>query len=142
MPMIAWVHAWLLKWSKCCPDKTPRIPFGSNDHKDAGDFKGAYEILMGLCKADLRCLDAHSHLGKLWFDSRPMLAIRHYEVGFRIGELSLGENLDGVLPWGHIDNRPFLRCMNGFALCLWRLGRFKEAEEIYNRLLWLNPTDN
>jgi hypothetical protein len=26
---------------------------------------------------------------------------------------------DGVLPWGQIDNRPFLRCMHGFGLCLW-----------------------
>ena len=48
----------------------------------------------------------------------------------------------GVLPWGRIDNRPFLRCMNGFGLCLWRLGRFEEAERVFDRMLWLNPTDN
>jgi hypothetical protein len=65
-----------------------------------------------------------------------------YEAGFRIGELSLGEGLDGVVPWGWIDNRPFLRCMNGFGLCLWRLGRFGEAGRIFDRMLWLNPSDN
>ena len=32
----------------------------------------------------------------------PELAIRHYEVGLRIGDLSLGDNFDGVLLWGHI----------------------------------------
>jgi hypothetical protein len=27
-------------------------------------------------------------------------------------------------------------------LCLWRLGNFKEAEHVFDRVLWLNPTDN
>jgi hypothetical protein len=103
---------------------------------------GAYKVLMELCGADLRCLDAHAHLGNLAFDRIAGDAIRHYEVGFRIGELSLPEGFDGVLPWGHIDNRPFLRCMHGFGLCLWRLGRFEEAHRILNRMLWLNPSDN
>ena len=76
---------------------------------------------MDLCQADLRCLDAHAHLGNSVFDWRPEEAIRHYEAGVRIGELSLGEGFDGLLPWGWIDNRPFLRCMHGFGLCLWRL---------------------
>ena len=118
-------------------------PIGeSNDCRDSGDFDGAYKILMDLCQADLRCLDAHSHLGNFVFDHRPKDAIRHYEVGFRIGELSLGDGFDGVLPWGWIDNRPFLRCMHGFGLCLWRLKRFGEAAGIFDRMLWLNPSDN
>jgi hypothetical protein len=69
-------------------------------------------------------------------------AAGHYEMGFRIGELALPEGFNGVLPWGHIDNRPFLRCMAGFGLCLWRLGRFSEAGQIFERMLWLNPSDN
>jgi tetratricopeptide (TPR) repeat protein len=118
-------------------------PIGeSNDRKDSGDRAGAYKILMDLCQADLRCLDAHAHLGNLVFDGRPEDAIRHYEAGFRIGELSFGEGFDGVLPWGWIDNRPLLRCMHGFGLCLWRLGRFEEAGRIFDRMLWLNPSDN
>jgi hypothetical protein len=118
-------------------------PIGeANDRRDTGDGDGAYTILMNLCQADLRCLDAHAHLGNMVFDSRPKDATRHYEAGFRIGELSLGETFDGVLPWGWLDNRPFLRCMHGFGLCLWRLGRFQEAAAIFDRMLWLNPTDN
>ncbi|MDA2927581.1 hypothetical protein MYX78_10205 [Acidobacteria bacterium AH-259-G07] len=42
---------------------------------------------------------------------------------------------------GRIDNRPFLRCMHGYGLCLWRLGHFDEAESIFDRMLWLNPSD-
>ena len=72
----------------------------------------------------------------------PDFAIRHYEVGLRIGELSLGDHFDGGLHWGNIDNRPFLRCMHGYGLCLWRLGRFEEAGGVFERILWLNPSDN
>ena len=122
------------------PDSDPVIE--SNDRKDSGDRVGARKILMDLCQADLRCLDAHAHLGNLVFDGLPEEAIRHYETGFRIGELSLGKNFEGLLPWGMIDNRPFLRCMNGFGLCLWRLDRFEEAARIFERMLWLNPSDN
>jgi hypothetical protein len=125
------------------PDDPFSDPIGeSNDRKDFGDSAVAYKLLMDLCQADLRCLDAHSHLGNFVFDCRPKDAIRHYEAGFRIGELSLGEGFDGVLPWGWIDNRPFLRCMHGFWVCLWRLRRFEEAERIFDRMLWLNPSDN
>lgn len=114
----------------------------SNDLKEAGDEAGARALLMELCQADLRCLDAHAHLGNLAFGSRPRDAIRHYEVGLRIGELSLPPSFEGLLPWSRIDNRPFLRCMHGYGLCLWRLDRHKEAERIFERMLWLNPTDN
>ena len=114
----------------------------SNDLKDAGDTVSAREVLMDLCEADLRCLDAHAHLGNLAFDLGAEGAIRHYEVGVRIGELSLGDRFDGVLSWGLIDNRPFLRCLYGWGLCLWRLGRFNEAASVFERILWLNPSDN
>jgi hypothetical protein len=56
--------------------------------------------------------------------------------------LSLGEGFDGVLAWGLIDNRPFLRCLQGYALCLWRLQRWDEAERVLDGMLWLNPSDN
>jgi len=60
----------------------------------------------------------------------------------RIGELSLGAGFDGVMSWGWIDNRPFLRCMGGYGLCLWRLGKMTEATAVFERMLWLNPSDN
>ncbi len=125
------------------PDDPESDPINeSNELKDSGDPRGARALLMKLCEADLRCLDAHAHLGNLAFDHAPKEAIRHYEAGVRIGELSLGSEFDGVLPWGLIDNRPFLRCMQGFGLCHWRLGRFEEAQAIFDRMLWLNPSDN
>lgn len=113
----------------------------SNDAKATGDHGTARRILMQLCEADLRCLDAHAHLGNFTF-GEPEHAIRHYDVGVRIGELSLGPAFEGVLSWGYVDNRPFLRCLHGYGLCCWRLGRFEDAERVFERMLWLNPSDN
>jgi hypothetical protein len=112
------------------------------ERKEAGDYGEARRRLMDLLEADLRCLDAHAHLGLFAFAHNPAMAIRHFEAGVRIGELSLGKDFQGLLPWGHVENRPFLRCLHGYGLCLRRLGRFDEAEEIFTRLLWLNPADN
>lgn len=108
----------------------------------AGDPAAAREILMKLLAQDLRCLDAHAHLGNFAFDHGPAEALRHYEMGVSIGTLSLGEGFDGVLAWGLIDNRPFLRCLNGVGLCAWRLGDLRAAAHVFQRMLWLNPSDN
>jgi hypothetical protein len=145
-PIVAWGPRQECEMEQVLPGQDPEAsydPIGeSNDRKDSGDPGGAHEILMQLCQADLRCLDAHAHLGLMAFDHWPKKALRHYEVGFRIGEMSLGQGFDGVLPWGWIDNRPFFRCMHGYGLCLWRLGRFEEAAAVFDRMLWLNPSDN
>jgi len=109
---------------------------------EAGDAIGACELLMETLGRDLRCLDAHAHLGNLEFDHSPERAILHYEIGMRIGELSLPESFAGMLLWGHITNRPYLRCLHGYALCLWRLGQRPQAEQVFDRILSLNPPDN
>jgi len=146
-PIISYGPRSEFEMEQVLPGEDPDNPFDdpitrSNDLKDTGERGEAEKILMELCQADLRCLDAHSHLGNLVFDYSPQEAVRHYEVSLRIGKLSLGNDFIGVLLWGHIDNRPFLRCMHGFGLCLWRLERFDEAERVFDRMLWLNPSDN
>lgn len=146
-PIIARGPRQAFEMEQVLPGAEPEDPFSdpiteSNDLKDAGDGEGAHKILMKLCQADLRCLDAHAHLGNFVFENRPAVAMRHYEVGLRIGELSLGDDFSGLLEWGHVDNRPFLRCMHGCGLCLWRFGRFEQAERLFDRMLWFDPSDN
>ncbi|MGH9204838.1 MAG: hypothetical protein ACRD2A_26735, partial [Vicinamibacterales bacterium] len=58
------------------PGQDPDDPFAdpiteSNDLQDAGDRMEAHKILMELCQSDLRCLDAHAHLGNFVFDRSP-----------------------------------------------------------------------
>jgi hypothetical protein len=115
--IIAWGPRQSYEMEQVLPIGDPGDPDGdpivrSNDLKNAGHSTAALRILMDLCEVDFRCLDAHSHLGNMVFEDDPAKALRDYEVGMRIGELSLDGLGDGVLPWGWIDNRPWLRCLN------------------------------
>ena len=90
-PIIAHGPRPTFEMEQVLPGEDPDNPFDdpitrSNDLKDAGHGAEAKKILMELCRADLRCLDAHSHLGNFVFDQWPQNAIRHYEVGLRIGQ--------------------------------------------------------
>ncbi len=125
------------------PDEVDWDPIiEASERHEAGDREAARELLAELLAEDFRCLDAHAHLGNHAFDHWPQGALRRYELGAAIGTLSLGEGFDGVLPWGLIDNRPFLRCLFGVGLCAWRLGDHRAAAAAFERLLWLNPSDN
>jgi hypothetical protein len=110
--------------------------------EEQGDLDGARALLMEVLREELRRIDAHAHLGSLAFDRSPARALVHYEIGFRISELSLPQPFDGHLAWSDLYNRPFLRCLHGYGLCLWRLGRADEARRVFERLLALNPNDD
>jgi hypothetical protein len=67
---------------------------------ERGELDGARKLLMEVLGADLRCLDAHAQLGSMVFDRWPERALLHYELGMRIGELSLPAGFNGLLIWG------------------------------------------
>jgi hypothetical protein len=106
------------------------------------DPDGARQLLEKALSYDMRCIDAHVHLGNLCFDHWPKVAMAHYEVGIGVGYLSLGPDFNALLPWGYIYNRPYLRALHGYGLCLWRLGNADKARVVFERILSLNPIDN
>lgn len=94
------------------------------EQRERGERDEASDALMGLLHQDLRCLDAHAHLGNWAFEAS-----------------MLDKGFSGILPWELIDNRPFLRCLNGLGLTLWRLKQQAAALATFERLLRLNPRD-
>ena len=111
--------------------------------RNAGQGVRAEALLEGLVEWDARCLDAHAHLGVLAFDRGEVgAAFAHYAAGVWVAEQSLPEGFDGVLSWGWVDNRPFLRCLHGLMLSAWRLELREDSEELYWALLWLSPGDH
>lgn len=107
----------------------------------AGHHRQAIRALEGLLAVDARCVDAWAHLGLIAFDTRgPGPAAELYQAGVAIAEHTLPVGFDGVLPWGWVDNRPFLRCLHGLALCAWRQRRWTDAETMFTARVWLDPT--
>jgi len=87
----------------------------AQDCIDARAYAEADELLHKVLALDLRHLDAHALLGERNLSSWPTLALHHFELGVAIGSLSVGEDFDGILPWGLVENRPFLRCLHGLS---------------------------
>jgi hypothetical protein len=105
-----------------------------------GRHRDAIRVLNDLLAIDTRCVDAWGHLGLVAFDTRGARpALEFYETGVAIAEASLPPGFGGVLPWGMVDNRPFLRCLHGLALCAWRTRRWDDAEAIFTAQVWLDP---
>lgn len=130
------------------PDDPDSDPIGEAvDLYEAGDVLASGRVLHRCLEQDMRTLDAHAHLGNWAFgDGSRMLCVerahRNYEAGVEIGNLSLPADFNGVLGWGRIDNRPYLRCLHGLGLCRWAAGDLESARRIFERILWLSPGDN
>lgn len=77
-------------------------------------------------------------------------AMRRYLVGVGLGVMALDRGTgDGSLlgtpvrlPWDHMSNRAFLRCMYGAARCLAMAEQHKAALLVFRELLALCPDDN
>jgi tetratricopeptide (TPR) repeat protein len=108
--------------------------------REAGDVEYAREVLEKLLARDLRCIAAREMLGSIAFRALPWEALRYYESGMRVGDLSFSPDFHGALPWSWPGNRPFLRY--GYGLCLWRQKQFDEAWRAVERLLVLDPDDH
>lgn len=115
--------------------------FEAQDCIDARDYAEADELLHKVLALDLRHLDAHAMLGERNLASWPTLALHHLELGVAIGSLSVGEDFDDVLPWGLVENRPFLRCLYGRSRAFLRCDRREDAATSLRRLLRLDPAD-
>ena len=114
--------------------------------REAGDSARCEKLLSEMLRQDLRCVDAHAHLGNLfmqgyWGFPDAARAQRHYRVGVEIAEKALAPDGQDVTPKGFLDNRPYLRALHGFGLATWALGDAAEAEQSFAQLLWRDPAD-
>ncbi len=130
-----------------CPDELEDPISDAVELKNMGQYDEAWEILNRVVKQDLRCIDAHVHMGNFKFGNGlseywVKQALKHYTVGAELGEFFLGYFFAGKLPWAAIDNRPYLRALHGQCLSNWALGDFETAAEIARTLLKLNKPDN
>ena len=107
----------------------------------AGDVPLAFTRAWRLLARDLRCLGAHALLGDIASQRFHRMSRLHYEIGIRIADEAIPADFDGLLPWAIESNRPFLRCLYGYAWAEAKLGNPEDARGQLLRLLLLDPED-
>ncbi|PCI35162.1 MAG: hypothetical protein COB50_05595 [Thiotrichales bacterium] len=147
----------LAKGSRYCWEMEQVLPGHDPDDLDCPILQGiaireAEGISAGiahfksLIKVDPRCLDAYAHIGNTYFNmsgrQAKSMAKTYYKQGVAIGLKFIGNHINDVFSWGLIDNRPFLRCLEGFGLCLLEQGKTQDALSVFKHMLLLNPLDN
>ncbi|MDZ4850128.1 MAG: hypothetical protein SGI77_12655 [Pirellulaceae bacterium] len=110
---------------------------------ECGESTKASKAIRALLKQFPYHIDLYHHLGLIEQRlNRRDRALKYFEMGYRIGLLSLPKDFSEKLRWGFLKNRPFLRAAHGYGLALEGKGRVLEAAEVYQRILSLNPDDN
>lgn len=115
------------------------------DARDSGRLTPAEYIstLKALVERRPDFIDGHAHLGFALLDQgKPKLALQACSQGFDIGACAIPVKFSGVIEWGFLENRPFLRAAHGVLLCHLRLGQRRDALAMMEKVLRWNPSDN
>jgi tetratricopeptide (TPR) repeat protein len=94
-------------------------------------------------KLDPNCIDAYEYLGSI--ENSVEKAMVQYAKGIAIGrELFGGEYLaeNKGRFWGLYETRPFMRCLQHYADCLYSTGNKRDCIAVLEELIELNPNDN
>lgn len=110
--------------------------------QDLLPVKGKKKILEAL-DLDPNCIEAYEYLGQ----KEPIIeiGIAFFNMGVTIGrELFGGEYLEENKGhfWGLHETRPFMRCLQAYADCLYSLGKIDESVTIMEEIIELNENDN
>ncbi|MBI5518303.1 MAG: tetratricopeptide repeat protein [Deltaproteobacteria bacterium] len=107
-----------------------------------GDRRSALRHFKRALELDPRHADAHNHLGISSLSARRLKdAERRFRAAVDGGERHV-ERDGALVPWGILENRPYLRALANLALVLSEQRRWPEALAIHQRILELNPGDH
>ncbi|UTV80083.1 hypothetical protein MQE22_08610 [Acidithiobacillus sp. YTS05] len=131
----------------------PKEPFWDLDEqldelihaKNTGQMSlNAYlKVLQALVAQEPEWIDGHAHIGNTYYEKgQPKKALEACLKGVEIGQRLVPSGYQGPVEWGHLENRPFLRAMNGVVLSYVYLHRHKDAIAAIQQLLAYDPDDN
>ena len=90
-----------------------------------------------------RYIDGHAHLAfALLNRGKPKLALEAAQRGYALGAEAIPPGYKGVIEWGWLENRPFLRAAHAAVLCHLRLRQRAKALALMEKMLAWNPNDN
>lgn len=107
------------------------------------DQEIAESELKMIIREDPEFIDAYNSLGWLEIDSFNYgLALIYFKKAFKIGNSLIPKTFNGKIIWGIIDNRPFLRAIQGLGLSFLFINESKKALKYFEKNLKYNPNDN
>jgi tetratricopeptide (TPR) repeat protein len=138
-------HEFAFFFPRLTPDVDDR--FGAAlELYEAGDLWHAQRELRRLIREFPEFIDAHHHLALMQEERGEVdAAYRRWKlaVGIALSRMpSQFERGRDRLPWYDLNNRPFLRAYHGLALQYLKRGRLREAIDVLEHLLDLNPDDH
>ncbi len=115
------------------------------DENDSGGLsaKRYLDRLQDLAARYPSFIDVHAHIGfALIEQGKTRRALEACRRGVEIGEAAIPSAYAGVIEWGWLENRPFLRAAHGAVLCHLRLRQWRKALPLMEKMLAWNPGDN
>lgn len=107
-----------------------------------GDRAAALRGYRRALKADPHHGDTHNHIGIAAMDKGNLVdAEKHFRAAIEGASREI-EVDSGMLEWGNLDNRPYLRAHGNLALVFRKQGKWAEAAKIHEQMLRWNPNDN
>ena len=111
-----------------------------------GNPQDAERIVRGIVRKCPNHIDALHHLS-IWIEERgdTLTAYAFCQAAVAVGLHAIPRDFHwdrSHLPWGHLDNRPFLRAYHALAIHRIEHHAWDAAIEILGRLLRVNPNDN
>jgi len=129
----------------------PRITQEVDDRLEEGidaldsDLKKASSIFRQLIHEYPEHIDAYHHLALALYRMGKEEAFRIWEEAVKMTLKFFPQHFSmehDQLPWGFVDNRPFLRLYHSYGWMLMRRNEMEEALQVFENLLNLNPHDN
>lgn len=116
------------------------------DQFDTGSLPQAERSFRLLLEGYPEFIDAYHHLAMILDETRRLKEARQlWDTAVNIGLAAIPKTFKKGrhrLPWGIIDNRPFLRAYHSWGLHLLDDDKVADALPVFNEILSMNPDDN
>lgn len=96
-----------------------------------------------LIEHDREFIDAYNSVGFFELDLYNYgYALNMFDQAYRIGNKCIPADFKGRIAWAFVDNRPFLRAMQGLGLTYLLMQKWDRASEVFKKMLAYNQNDN
>ncbi len=112
------------------------------DWLESGNEKKAVYYFKKALEMDDEYVEAWNSLGTAYWEDNFDKAKGYFQKAYELTLKRFKGEWPKELNWGILENRQYLRSINGFGLTLWRERKDSEALEMFKLLLKLNPNDN